>query len=278
MRVIGKLLGACFGFLMGGPFGLLLGLFIGHRFDVARRGVSRGFSPFKRGQQQADQSAFFHDTFAVMGHVAKAKGHVTQQEIEVANAIMNRMGLAGESRQMAQAAFRDGKESSFPLDSTLEALRQRCANRGDLLQFFVEVQIKSALADGEIHPAERQLLHKIARILGFSEHQLERHLQMHEAAFRFQQGGGFHGYQQQYQQQNPQASRDQLSDAYKVLGVSENDDGPAIKRAYRKQMNEHHPDKLAAKGLPPEMMELAKQKTQELQMAYEVIRKAKGFK
>jgi DnaJ like chaperone protein len=36
-------------------------------------------------------------------------------------------------------------------------------------------------------------------------------------------------------------------------------------------MSQHHPDKLVAKGLPPEMMETAKQKAQDIQAAYELI-------
>ena len=101
---------------------------------------------------------------------------------------------------------------------------------------------------------------------------------MQEAAFRFQQGG-FH---QQYQQQGggfrQAPTKDQLADAFELIGVPETASAQELKRAYRKQMNEHHPDKLAAKGLPPEMMELAKEKTQELQAAYDLIRKEKGFK
>ncbi|MCK8404143.1 co-chaperone DjlA, partial [Erwinia amylovora] len=38
------------------------------------------------------------------------------------------------------------------------------------------------------------------------------------------------------------------------------------------------PDKLVAKGLPPEMMELAKQKAQEIQAAYDLIKREKAFK
>ncbi|CAE6883065.1 Regulatory DnaK co-chaperone. Direct interaction between DnaK and DjlA is needed for the induction of the wcaABCDE operon [Vibrio sp. B1FIG11] len=104
---------------------------------------------------------------------------------------------------------------------------------------------------------------------------------MQEAAFRFQSQGGFHGQQQgQYQsagwQQASQA--DQLADAYKILDVSSDADGKTVKRAYRKLMNEHHPDKLMAKGLPPEMMNVAKEKSQEIQNAYDLIKKIKGFK
>ncbi len=51
-----------------------------------------------------------------------------------------------------------------------------------------------------------------------------------------------------------------------MLGIKEGDDVKTIKRAYRKLMGEHHPDKLVAKGLPPEMMEIAKQKAQAIQV------------
>ncbi|MGL4506273.1 MAG: DnaJ domain-containing protein, partial [Aeromonas sobria] len=73
-------------------------------------------------------------------------------------------------------------------------------------------------------------------------------------------------------------SADRLKDAYQLLGVSESDSDQDIKRAYRKEMSKHHPDKLAAKGLPPEMMEMAKEKTQEIQQAWEWIREARGIR
>ncbi|GAB6263785.1 co-chaperone DjlA [Photobacterium sp. R1] len=284
MQVLGKILGAFFGFLLGGPIGLLLGIFLGHKFDQARAGVypGGGFGRFSGGQadQQARQAEFFHAGFAVMGHVAKAKGRVTQEEIRVASAIMDRMQLHGNARRLAQEAFREGKAEDFPLQEVLARVRQSTLGRLDLLQFFLELQIQAAFADGSLHPKERQLLFVIGRGLGFSEQQLERRLHMQEAAFRFQQGGGFYRQQSQQQQggfrQAP--TRDQLADAYELLGVEKDAGAKDLKRAYRKLMNEHHPDKLAAKGLPPEMMELAKQKAQELTAAYELIKKEKGFK
>lgn len=275
MAVWGKVLGAFFGFLLGGPFGLLLGLFLGHKFDKARQNVSFG-GGFQGQSQQARQQAYFHATFAVMGHVAKAKGQVTQSEIRLATTLMDRMGLHGEARRQAQDAFREGKDVTFPLEDTLEGVRRNCGGRFDLLQFFLEVQIQAAYADGSIHPSERQVLYTIASSLGFSRQQLEQRLAMQEAAYQFyQQQGSHHQGQQQWQ---PGFSGPNISDAYKILGVDESANAQAVKRAYRKLMNEHHPDKLAAKGLPPEMMEMAKQKAQEIQAAYDLIKKEKGFK
>ncbi|MDO6707636.1 co-chaperone DjlA [Photobacterium sp. 1_MG-2023] len=283
MQVLGKILGAFFGFLLGGPIGLLLGIFLGHKFDQARRNANQdgGFGRFSGGQtdHQSRQAEFFHAGFSVMGHMAKAKGRVTQEEIRVASAIMDRMQLHGEARRLAQDAFREGKAEDFPLQDVLGRVRHSTQGRLDLLQFFLELQIQAAFADGSLHPKERQLLFVIGRGLGFSDQQLERRLHMQEAAFRFQQGGGF--YRQQSQQQGgPRQAprRDQLADAYELLGVAQDASAKDLKRSYRKLMNEHHPDKLAAKGLPPEMMELAKQKAQELTAAYELIKKEKGYK
>ncbi|PMM04148.1 molecular chaperone DjlA [Vibrio kanaloae] len=284
MQIFGKILGAFFGFLFGGPLGLIFGLFLGHQFDKARRLNQSGFnsSGFGRGPSQVErQNEFFKAAFAVMGHVAKAKGQVTPEEIQLASTMMERMNLHGEQRQAAQDAFRDGKESDFPLSDALERVKISSGGRFDLLQFFLELQISAAFADGSLHPSERQVLHKIAQGLGFSSEQLDRRLQMQEAAFRFQQQDGSFGGQQGHGQSSgwQQASQqNQLGDAYKVLGVSESADGKEVKKAYRKLMNEHHPDKLMAKGLPPEMMNVAKEKSQEIQNAYDLIKKVKGFK
>lgn len=193
--------------------------------------------------------------------------------------MMDRMKLNDIQRAMAQKAFREGKSSDFPLEDMLNNVRQSSGGRYDLIQFFLELQISAAFADGDIHPNEREVLHKIARGLGFSSDQLERRLRMQEAAFRFQQQGGFAGSNSQnngQQQYSRQANH--LADAYSVLGVEPDADGKEVKRAYRKLMNEHHPDKLMAKGLPPEMMTVAKEKSQEIQKAYDLIKQAKGFK
>ncbi|WP_428772873.1 co-chaperone DjlA [Vibrio sp.] len=282
MHIFGKILGAFFGFLFGGPVGAIFGLFLGHQFDKARRLNQAGFKsgPFGSGPSQSEkQHELFKAAFAVMGHLAKAKGQVTRQEIELASMMMDRMGLRGEHRREAQDAFREGKTADFPLQDVLQRVKISTGGRFDLLQFFLELQISAAFADGEIHPKEREVLHQVASGLGFSAAQLEQRLRMQEAAFRFQQGGfGHAGGGQQGQQWQQATSASQLADAYKLLGVSEQADSKTVKRAYRKLMNEHHPDKLMAKGLPKEMMNVAKEKAQEIQNAYDLIKREKGFK
>lgn len=142
MQIFGKILGFFFGFLFGNIPGALLGLFLGHQFDKARNRQSRGFQSsggpkgFGGPSQAEKQAEFFKSAFAVMGHVAKAKGQVTKEEIQLASAMMERMSLHGEQRTAAQEAFRSGKSSDFPLEETLASVRVATGGRFALLQFF----------------------------------------------------------------------------------------------------------------------------------------------
>lgn len=264
MRIWGKVLGFLFGFMLSkNIFGALLGAWLGHRFD---KGVGLDFNHLGGSKSDTDrQAAFFYSTFSVMGYIAKANGRVTQHEIAFATAYMDKLGLKGELRQQAQEAFRDGKTTGFPLVERLAKLKSAVGNRHDLLLLFLEIQIQVAFADGQLDDDERDALHQIAKGLGYSAKELDKLLEMIIAGANFHQhgrGGSQGGFKQ---------SAEQLENAYKVLGVTDKNSASEIKKAYRKLMSQHHPDKLVAKGLPPEMMEVAKQKAQDIQAAYELI-------
>lgn len=271
MRVWGKILGFLFGFMLSKSlFGALLGAWLGHTFDKGRGFNFSGLSG-SNVDEASRQAIFFYTTFSVMGHVAKAKGQVTNHEIAFANAYMNKLGLNSQLRKQAQDAFKEGKESDFPLSDRLQKFKKASGNRHDLLRMFLEIQIQVAFSDGDLDTSERSILHAIAKLLGFSTRELDNLLEMIIASESFHQSDGY----QQYQGGRAPASASQLSNAYKVIGVDQDALLPAIKKSYRKLMSQHHPDKLIAKGLPPEMMETAKQKTQDIQAAYDMIVKSR---
>ncbi|MBA6296895.1 co-chaperone DjlA [Colwellia sp. MB02u-9] len=264
MRIWGKVLGFLFGFMLSRSIiGALIGAWIGHRFD---KGIGLDFSALGGAKSDTDrQAAFFYSSFSVMGYMAKADGQVSPHEIAFANAYMDKLGLKDALRQQAQEAFRDGKTTGFPLSEQLKKLKSAVGNRRDLLLLFLEIQIQVAFADGSLEQDERDALHQIAKGLGYSAQELDKLLEMIIAGANFhQQGqsGSNHSFAQ---------SGKQLENAYKVLGVTDKNSASEIKKAYRKLMSQHHPDKLVAKGLPPEMMETAKQKAQDIQAAYELV-------
>ncbi len=250
----GTLLGGTLGYMLGGPLGAMLGAALGGNFD---RGVNIS-GQFDPGAQERVQAAFFSATFSTMGHIAKADGKVTPDEIASANNIMSQMQLTAEQRKAAKKLFNEGKNETFPLDEVLHQFRKECHRRRNLLQMFLEIQIAMAMADGHLHHNEKQLLYHIGAVLGFSNQQLE-HL------FQFAAGAS----------QSPEHQTQTLDDAYAILGVGKSASDDEVKKAYRRLMSQHHPDKLVSKGLPEEMIKVATEKTQEIRKAYERVKDCK---
>lgn len=279
----GKLLGGTFGFMIGGPIGAVLGAALGHSFD---KGMNLQLShdvadeDLPPGDADRIKMAFFTATFSVMGHIAKADGRVDKSEIALAEALMSSMNLDADLRAAAIKLFNEGKQDNFDAEALVLQFRQECQRRTSLYRMFVEILIQAALADGVMSKDEEAALIKVAAVLGFSEYSF-RQLEM---LVRFsmgvdQPGGADTGHSQgQRRQRAPvDSGRLSVSDAYKVLGVESSDDKAAVKRAYRRLMSQHHPDKLVAKGLPDEMIKLATDKTQHIQKAYERIKESKGW-
>lgn len=250
------MLGGTLGYMFGGPLGALLGAALGRNFDRGIR-LPDEQAAFRIGRQERVQAAFFTATFSIMGHVAKADGKVTSDEISSAESIMAHMQLDSRQRRAAIELFNEGKKAGFPLHDTLAQFKRECHGRRNLIQIFIEILITVATADGRLHPAEKKIIFQIGRELGFAHAEIE-HL------FSFSASGR-------------QAGRRgiDLSAAYEILGVDRNASDAEVKSAYRRLMSQHHPDKLIAKGLPDEMVKIATEKTQKIKAAYDEIRKSR---
>jgi len=258
----GLVLGALIG-LTGGPSGMLFGAAIGYYLDKLIRGVS-GLGNWTQAEAQ---TAFFNATFCVMGKLAKADGQVTAQEINYAQTVMTRMQLTDELRKQAIECFNKGKASDFDLAQVLEPLRRVLVNNAAVKQMFIEIQLAAALIDGHFSQSEGRVLTQVCQLLGITQQDFEAVVARMKSEQSFHQSGS--------QGQFEGAGQSGLKQAYGVLGVDQNCDAKTLKMAYRKLMSQHHPDKLVARGLPDEMMLIAKQKTQEIQAAYDAVKKSR---
>lgn len=261
MNWIGALIGAVIGWVVGGPVGLAVGMLLGQSLSV---GVSRG--GWSGHDAAVAQASFFNATFTIMGHMAKADGVVSEHEIRAAQAVMAHMNLDADQQRAAVELFNRGKQPEFNLEAALQDLRKACHGRRDLVRMFLQIQLHAALADGTIHPAERQVLERICAVLGISEFELRQY----EQFIRAQQG--FRGTQTR------EARADTLTAAYQTLGVAASATDAEIKIAYRRLMKENHPDKLVSRGLPEPMLKLAQEKVQQINVAYEAIKSSRGIK
>ena len=257
----GKIAGGGLGFALGGPLGALLGAVLGHQVDKASR------TNFDAGSQERTQAAFFTATFSVMGHIAKVDGHVSPQEIQMAEQIFRQMNFDSSQRSTAIELFNQGKSDDFDLDEVLDQFRHECGRKISLIQMFMQIQLQATYADGRKDPAEAQVLKRICNRLGYPEAMLA---QLEALLFAQQRQYGSAGQQQ--------ATQSDLDNAYAVLGIKESASDDEVKRAYRKLMHQNHPDKLIAKGLPEEMIQVATEKSKHIQKAYDLIKKTRKFK
>jgi DnaJ like chaperone protein len=246
-------IGAFLGFLIGRFPGLLIGAAAGYFIGRSlRHGLIGGL--------RVVQSQLIDSIFSVMGAIAKADRVVTREEIRVAEEIFDRLHLEGEQRTAAKAAFNRGKAPDFDLDAAVDGFAR--IGRGPLLQLFLQIQCMAVAADGNVHPAEHEMLVRVARRLGLTEHdvaQLEALLRTAAA------GRGTAG---------APPTRKRLDDAYAALGLTPGATEVEVKRAYRRLMSRNHPDKLAARGLPESMRQIAEERSREINTAYDLIKGA----
>lgn len=257
--IVGKLIGVVLGYWIGG-FGLaIVGLLVGHLFDRGYMMVRQGASP---DQLRRIQDVFFRSVFSLLGHLAKADGRISEAEVKQTEHFMSQMGLNAEHRQEAIRLFKEGSEPNFDMQSQLREFRQVCGRHHNLVQLLLVYLINVALADGRFEESEERVLRQVAEALGISRMAFEHLLRMIRAQDAF---GAGHVH-----------TADSMKLAYQALGVSEGASDAEVKRAYRKLMSEYHPDKLIGQGVPDDMVRAATERSQEIQKAYDTIKKHRG--
>jgi len=256
---LGKLIGGAIGLLRGGITGALFGLFLGHMLDRFLSGM---------GGARHTRDAFFGAVFSTLGHISKADGRVTQAEISAAEQLMRRLQLSGAERQRAIRFFQQGKAAGFNLDSVLGEFVRQSMFRQDLRIMFIELLLQVALADGHFSPEEQAILARVCAVLQIPEN-------IYVAMLRARQGGA---YQSAGNRQATAGQGDAVRQSYATLGLPVDASAQEIKRAYRKLVSQYHPDKLVSRGLPDEMMAMAKKRVREINAAYDKIKASKGIK
>jgi DnaJ like chaperone protein len=278
MNWAGKAIGGALGLATMGPWGAVLGALIGHQFDT---GGSFGALLGGGADPARVNALFFPTTFRVMGHIAKADGRVSEQEIASARSVMHALRLNPAQMLSAMGYFNEGKQSAFDLDAALRQLRGAIAPHPELANFFIEIQLQSALAGDGLTELPRARLRRAALLLGLGQAQFARL----ESILRWSHSGGGAGAgsgagagARAGASTGRVNGEERIAQAYTLLEAAPSMSDEQIVKAYRRQMSRHHPDKLQANGLPDSMLERAKERTQQIQMAYEAIRARRGMR
>jgi len=259
----GKLIGGIIGLMRGGITGAIFGIFLGHMVDRFLGGL---------GGANRTREAFFAAVFSTLGHINKSDGRVTKAEIVAAEELMRRLQLTETERQKAILFFQQGKSTDFNLEATLKEFARHSMLRHELRIMFIELLLEASLADGQLTTAEQAIMTRVCTVLHIPAN-------IYTAMLRARQGhagASSGGYQRTHQRAGNNGQT--INQSYAALGLKADASAQEVKRAYRKLVAQYHPDKLVSRGLPDEMMEMAKSRVREINAAYDQIKSARGIK
>ena len=237
-------------------FGFWGGLIASFLLTSLYRQVSFGsgaINPLGNAQRQA---TFFDTIFVCSGYLAKADNQVSQSEIDLMEQFMRQIRLDQQARNRAISLFKQGVAGSIDLDEQLRLFDASCGRTKNLRQALLQYLVTISFADGELHRNELKLLKYISNKLHLTDYELQSFINM--AKSQFSKGD---------------TTTTSLEEAYKVLGANSNESMKDITKKYRRLMSKNHPDKLMGQGLPKEMIDLATKKSQQIQDAYQTIKK-----
>ncbi len=273
MKWIGKITGGVLGAVVLGPLGAALGLLLGHQFDADADSTDPEFGPVE--DLATMRQRFFRATFRVMGYLAKSDGRVSEAEISAARMVMGQLRLGPEQMREAIDCFTAGKQPGFNFEAEMAQLARACRGRPEMARTFLEIQVRAALAGNNIGGPVRPRLLRLAQLLGISALEfahVEAVLRIQSGAFRSgPAGGGGAGA-------SAPPRSDAIAAAYRVLGCEPGASDAEVVKAYRRALHRHHPDKLQANGLPESMIEHAKERTQQIIEAYELVCERRGMR
>ena len=248
MSWFGKIMGGSVGFMLGGPIGALVGVSLGHALIDDKVRANYAETGLLTSQEQR-QAVFFTAVFAMLGKMAKADGRVCENEIKsVRRFMLDKLRLDAATQQFATGVFNEAKNNNTPFEDYARQFGQVFQHEQQLRMMFYEMLFTVALADGVLHPAEESMLRAAPAMLGLH-------------------GDIYNTVKRQFVSD--------LSHHYAILGLENGADMSMVKKAYRKQVSEYHPDKIVSKGLPEDFLKFAEAKFREINEAYEAITKSK---
>lgn len=200
----------------------------------------------------------------MLAKMAKSDGRVSEDEIQFLNSVLDELGYEGENKAILQQYCNEQKANiedifEFAENATRAAVALSPDDEGlDIRIGTYRYLFLMALADGDLDDNEIALLRALPEHLGLKD-------EVFDYMAQELLGGGEEGNADP----SPEAA---LAAAYATLGVSPNASDAEVHRAYMKKIAAFHPDKIQGKDLDPEWLELANQKSAEINQAYETIK------
>jgi len=255
-----------------GIIGAVIGSSIGRSLSF-QAGPSQGAS-FFRGQRSGGTGyaaglnsgkVFFSTVFSMLGKLSIADGSISESEKQtIYNFMRTDLRLDPVSQQSAMEIFNAAIRSGDSFESYARQFYQSFQGNAQFTELVLDILLRVASADGTVHQEEEKLIRQAVNIFGYSQTSYDR------LRSRYGFSGSSAGA-------NTGGGSGAGAGAYGILGCSPDDPDDVVRKAYRKKVNEFHPDKIAAKGLPEEFTKFANERFNDIQAAWDDIRKERNL-
>lgn len=268
MNIWGKLVGFAIGVgVFHNPLAIVVCVLLGHIFDRSVSSIG--------GAVESAPLSFVGPLFGLAGAIAKSDGRVSEAEIAATENLMARLQLSSDLRGAAIEQFNAGKQPGYSTTNAIVHLRAWTRGRRDRSFILIDLLLDIVCADGPLAPAKLAIVRKLCAALGVDERQLIGIAVM--KGYTYVAPDNWEEYVNAHRSERargPASTRSSGKDPYAVLGVDRRASDAEIKRAYRKLMSQHHPDKLGK--VPDELKRRAEERARDINTAYEQIRNERG--
>ncbi|MEC8246779.1 MAG: TerB family tellurite resistance protein [Pseudomonadota bacterium] len=232
MSIWGKIAGVAAGYAIGGVPGAVFGALAGH---------------FVLDRINDRQVIFTIALISLAAKMTRADGIVSPIEVQAVQSVLR---VPETEHANMVRVFRLAQEDVAGFDTYARQIRDIYVDSPQVLEDVLDVLFYIAYADGNLHPAEEDFLHIVAKIFEIDESGIRRVQARHDGS---------------------------VQDPYVVLGVAPASSDAVVRAAWLELVRANHPDQLQARGLPPEMMHIATARMAAINDAWETIRKERGL-
>ncbi len=251
MSWLGKVIGGTIGFTLAGPLGAIAGAALGHGFDASDENLISDNKRALLSKDENSQLIFFTAAFSMLAKLVKIDGRISEEEISSIEQFMTHdLRLDSKSRKIAVDIFQAAKNSNESFQNFALQFYKEFQYNPEILELMIDVLLRVSYSDGTLSDSEEQLVFSAVKIFKFNP--------------------------DSYQKLKSKYVKD-VEKFHAILGCDPNDSDEFVKKQYRKLVNEYHPDKIAAKGLPEEFIKFASDKFMEIQNAYENVKKQRNL-
>lgn len=188
-------------------------------------------------------AAFTFALIALSAKMAVSDGVVTASEWR---AFERNVVIPPTAARQVERLFQLAQQDVAGFEVYARKVRRLFAKSPETLEHVLDSLFQIAAADGMVHQSELGYLKAISDIFGFDTARFEQITAQHVALATG-------------------------ADPYAVLGLIPDAPPEEVKRVYRTLVSEHHPDRLIAKGVPAELVDLATARLQAINAAYRQI-------